>query len=288
MAKDPANDRAALRLTPVQRRLAAELAPKLARELLLDSPNPRTVHIAANDAAFLEKLALAASARETDGATRNSYRHIAAAAKSAAEKARVEKARTTGPILQFKVTLLGPRPAIWRRIQVPSGTLDDLHGHLQMAMGWENCHLHQFLIGGERYDDLELLDDGFEDDVECIDSKGTELANLFAKVRVPFRFRYEYDFGDGWEHEVAFEGTLAREDGARYPRCLEGARSCPPEDVGGVGAYEELLRALKNPRAKDRDELLEWVGGYFDPEGFDAERTTKAMRRGLPDWRGTP
>ncbi|MDR1968130.1 MAG: plasmid pRiA4b ORF-3 family protein, partial [Burkholderiaceae bacterium] len=49
---------------------------------------------------------------------------------------------------QFKITLLGIRPAIWRRIQVPdSYTFEDLHMAIQIAMGWKNCHLHMFRIG---------------------------------------------------------------------------------------------------------------------------------------------
>ena len=95
---------------------------------------------------------------------------------------------------------------------------------------------------------------------------------------------YQYDFGDDWEHEVVFEGCLKAEKGQRYPICMEGKRNCPPEDVGGVWGYAEFLEALADPNHERHEDLVEW-GGDFDHEEFDVEMTTKAMRRGLPDWR---
>ena len=93
----------------------------------------------------------------------------------------------------------------------------------------------------------------------------------------PFRFNYEYDFGDGWEHEVLFEGYPAVEPKTKYPLCLEGARSCPPEDVGGVGGYEDFLEALAEPKHERHEEFIEW-GGDFDAEKFDPKKATKAMQ----------
>jgi hypothetical protein len=97
-------------------------------------------------------------------------------------------------------------------------------------------------------------------------------------------FQYEYDFGDGWEHEVLFEGFPPAEKGVRHPLCVEGERACPPEDVGGPHGYQEYVRAMANPRHKQHQEFLEW-NGPFDPEKFDAQAATKEMRKGLPDWR---
>jgi hypothetical protein len=128
-----------------------------------------------------------------------------------------------------------------------------------------------------------LLDDGFEG-FECIDSTVTRISEVIPEDGKRFRFRYEYDFGDCWEHEVLFEGCLRAEKGGRYPRCIEGERNCPPEDVGGVGGYAEFLEAISDRDHEEHDDLVQW-GGNFDPEKFDAERSTKAMRRGLPDWR---
>jgi hypothetical protein len=100
-----------------------------------------------------------------------------------------------------------------------------------------------------------------------------------------FRFEYQYDFGDGWRHEVLFEGCLRAERGKRCPVCLEGVRACPPEDVGGVWGYADFLEAIQNPDHEDREGLLAWAGGQFDPEAFDPVKATKRMWRGLLDWR---
>jgi hypothetical protein len=186
-------------------------------------------------------------------------------------------------LYQFKVTLLESSPPIWRRTQVKNCTLDKLHEHIQTAMGWTNTHLHQFDIGGESYGDPELLNDGF-DDFECIDSTVTKIRDVVPQDGKRFAFLYKYDFGDGWTHEVLFEGCLRAVRGGRYPLCLEGERSCPPEDVGGVWGYDDFLEALANPKHEEHETYLEWAG-EFDPEKFDAAKATKAMRRGLPDWR---
>lgn len=81
---------------------------------------------------------------------------------------------------------------------------------------------------------------------------------------------YEYDFGDGWEHEVILEKFLPIDPAAKYPVCLAGARACPPEDCGGFPGYADIMAALKAPEKTDgRKELLEWVGGGYNPERFD-------------------
>ena len=108
-------------------------------------------------------------------------------------------------------------------------------------MGWTNSHLHQFEIKGKRYGDPELLEDGFED-FGCIDSTVTMIGEIVPKTGKRFAFKYEYDFGDSWEHEVLFEGCPPLEKAKKYPLCLEGERACPPEDVGGVWGYGDFPR----------------------------------------------
>ena len=135
-------------------------------------------------------------------------------------------------------------------------------------MGWTNSHLHQFEIKGERFGDPELLDEGFKD-YEFADSTATKLRDIIPSDGKRFQFVYEYDFGDGWQHEILFEGSPTRDKAVKYPLCLEGERACPPEDVGGVGGYEDFLEAIVNPHHEDHDDLLKWAGGSFDPEAFD-------------------
>ena len=200
-------------------------------------------------------------------------------------KGKKRKAKTsTTTVYQFKITLNDTKPPIWRRIQVKDCTLDKLHEHIQTAMGWTNSHLHQFKIGGLLYGDPQLLLEGFEDDPEVINSLDTRLHDIVPEDGKGFKFEYEYDFGDGWEHEVLFEGCLRAEKGVRYPLCVEGERACPPEDVGGTYGYQEYLEAMADPEHEEHESFMEW-SGPFDPEAFDALKATKMMRRGLPNWR---
>jgi hypothetical protein len=201
---------------------------------------------------------------------------MARAAKSSAKKSL--------QTYQFKITLLDIKPRIWRRIQVLDGTLDKLHEHIQTAMGWTNSHLHQFEIDGRRYGDPELLHDDWGE-IDFVDSTKLRMSKFLEEKQAPFRFLYEYDFGDGWRHEVIYEGVQPVEPRVKYPRCIEGARACPPEDVGGPWGYPEFLEAIRNPKHENHEDLLEWIGGDFDAEAFDPRIATKEMRLGISDSR---
>lgn len=188
-------------------------------------------------------------------------------------------------LYQFKITLMGIEPPIWRRIQVQDCTLDELHEHIQTAMGWTNSHLHQFQINGQLFGDPELLNqDDYGEEFEIMDSTATLLSEIVPSGKKQLSFRYEYDFGDSWYHEIVFEGCPPLKKKEKYPLCLEGERSCPPEDVGGRWGYENFLSAIADPKHEEHKEMLEWRGP-FDPEAFDAKKATKEMREGLPDWR---
>jgi hypothetical protein len=209
---------------------------------------------------------------------------IMAKAEPTVKKTSKRRAQSNLDVLyQFKITLHESNPPVWRRIQVQDCTLDKLHEHIQTAMGWTNSHLHQFDIKDKRYGDPELLDDGFED-FECVDSTVTMVSDILPKTGKRFAFKYEYDFGDGWCHEVLYEGSPPLEKGKKHPLCLEGERACPPEDVGGVWGYAEYLAALANPKHECHDEYMEW-SGPFDPDDFDPKKATREMKKGLPDWR---
>lgn len=179
-------------------------------------------------------------------------------------------------IYQIKVTLKDIRPPIWRRVQVPSNvSLNKLHRILQAVMPWADYHLHQFIIGGVYYGipDPEYADCGFD-----VKSDRTARLNRVAPG-ARARFMYEYDFGDGWEHEILIEKVLPPEGGVRYPICLAGKRACPPEDVGGTPGYTRFLEAIRNPEHEEHDELQQWVGGSFDPEAFDLDEINHRLKR---------
>jgi hypothetical protein len=193
---------------------------------------------------------------------------------------------SSGPVevYQFKVTLLGIQPPIWRRILVGDCTLDVLHEHIQTAMGWTNSHLNHFRIDETLYGDPMLMQETFEE-IGYRDSTTTRLSELVPRSGEAFRFEYEYDFGDGWLHEVLFEGRRPAEPGKQYPLCEEGERACPPEDVGGVWGYTDFLEAITDPKNERYREMREWIGRKFDPEAFSPSAATRRMKRGLPDWR---
>lgn len=271
-------------LTAAQRKVVADLLPEFADRLKLDEKNSRTISFTVTELQAIRDKAEAARPYATTGMVRNSLWHVVdAITKTLEESEGIGSIPISERLYQFRITLVESNPPIWRRIQIRHCTLDKLHEHIQTAMGWQNCHLHRFEIDGERYGDPQLLNDGFES-CECIDSTITKLNDVLPKDGKPFRFKYEYDFGDSWVHNVSFEGSLRAENGGRYPQCLEGERACPPEDVGGVWGYAEYLEAITDPSHEQHEDFLEWRGS-FDAEQFDAVKATKAMRRGLPDWR---
>ena len=186
-------------------------------------------------------------------------------------------------LYQFKINLKDSTPPIWRRIQVADCTLDKFHEHIQTAMGWTNSHLHHFRVGEQLYGDPMLM----EEDMEAMhykDSTRTKISKIVPVNGKPSKFQYEYDFGDGWEHEILFEGCPSPEKGKKYPLCVEGARACPPEDVGGIDGFYNYLEALADPKHEEHEQFMKWRGP-FDPEMFDAGEATKAMKQGLPEWR---
>lgn len=276
-----------LRLTEAQRRLVADLVPHLMARLDLDHGNQRTPRLTLQELREIGRACRAVVPRALTGMERNSLRHVTDAVEQAVEKfgeGKIHRIPAAERLYQFKITLKGIWPPIWRRIQVKDGSLDKLHEHIQTAMGWMNSHLHQFMIGGVLHGDPQLLCEGWVDEVQPVDSRETRISTIVPVNGKPLRFEYEYDFGDGWHHEIVFEGCLRSARGARYPLCVDGARACPPEDVGGVSGYQEYLEVLANPEHEEHDSYLHWRG-RFDPEDFDASKATKRMRRGLPDWR---
>lgn len=275
-----------VKLTQSQRKVVAEIAPELADRLKLDECNQRTIQFTLAELKAIKEKAAAAVPHTSMGMVRNSLRHIIDLTAQALDRSQgIGAIPASERLYQFKITLLDSRPLIWRRIQVKDGILDKLHEHIQTAMGWTNSHLHHFWIDSQLYgDNPMLLRDNFEE-MAYKDSTSTKLSDILPKSGKRFSFEYEYDFGDGWRHEILYEGCLWAERGGRYPLCVEGERACPPEDVGGVWGYQEFLEAMADPDHEQHEDFSEWIGGRFDPEAFDTAKATKRMRRGLPNWR---
>ncbi|MBN2432421.1 MAG: plasmid pRiA4b ORF-3 family protein [Acidobacteria bacterium] len=189
---------------------------------------------------------------------------------------------STQSIYQIKVTLRHSKPPIWRRLLVSGGvTLNELHKIIQIAMGWTNSHLHQFIIAGEFF---SIPNE--EDWKTVIDEREYRLAELVPVTRS--KFLYEYDFGDGWQHDILVENILPPDPGAKYPHCVTGKRACPPEDVGGIWGFEEFLEAMRDPEHEEHESYMEWCGEPYDPEELDREEINEGLKDidGLFEWRG--
>ncbi|MGH8699874.1 MAG: plasmid pRiA4b ORF-3 family protein [Burkholderiales bacterium] len=187
-------------------------------------------------------------------------------------------------IYQLKVTLPYITPAIWRRVEVPgTTTFGDLHAAIQIAMGWEDCHLWAFYVGK-----TEISPESEQFDMPGMPAARpadrTTLDEVLAGQRI--KFRYVYDMGDDWLHEIKVEKIAASEPSVQYPRCTGGARACPPEDCGGFPGYQNVLEAMADPKHPEHEEMLEWIGGEWDPEAFDMDavnaRLQPRKRRAAP------
>jgi len=176
-------------------------------------------------------------------------------------------------IYQIKVTLIGTDPPIWRRLLVPASmTLERLHDVLQLAMGWDGSHLHEFLIGRQRFgqpDPMEQVPGG----PQTASERTARLFDVLGTAGI--KAVYTYDFGDSWEHRIVVEKRLAPDPARAYPACVAGERRAPPEDCGGIPSFYNLLEAIPDPEHDQHEELLEWLGQDFDPEGFSVDEVNE-------------
>ena len=178
-------------------------------------------------------------------------------------------------IHQIKLTLRGSQPPIWRRIQVRGDTtFDRFHRILQCVMGWEDAHLHRFVIHGACYGVPEQDERGAR---KTRDERKYTLRDVVP--REGSHFAYDYDFGDYWQHILVVERMLAPEEGVLYPLCLAGERACPPEDIGGIGRYDDFLQALTDPADVEHNDFTGWVGSVFDPEAFDLNEVNRKLHK---------
>ncbi|MDR9437783.1 MAG: SEC-C metal-binding domain-containing protein [Thiohalophilus sp.] len=179
-------------------------------------------------------------------------------------------------IYRILVCLRHVEPSVWRRIEVTADTeLGDLHSIIQIAMGWEDAHPHAFRIGKRLYGDPASLPQAEQDEFDVT------LADLVGEGDT---IVYDYDFGDGWEHELKIEQVLVPEAETTSPRCLAGEGACPPEDCGGPPGYANLLAALADPAHEAHDDALEWLGEEFDPAEFNIEPVNEMLGLEVEDF----
>lgn len=170
--------------------------------------------------------------------------------------------------LQLRIDLKGIKPKVWRRVFVPDTiTLQKLHLVIQAAFGWGHAHLHEFVTGeGERYGEP----DPDYDQAGEVRSERTRLMTVLRTATL----NYTYDFGDDWTHGIKVERTLPGALFDTLPLCVAGAGATPPEDCGGVGGYEELIKIMTDPAHQENEEMRTWLGREtWNPADFDIAET---------------
>jgi hypothetical protein len=177
---------------------------------------------------------------------------------------------TTPTVHQIHLSIRDIEPLIWRRVLVPSAySLAQLHDVIQAAFGWQDCHLHEFVINGRRFGNPDFEDAPIEDE------RRNELVDV---LNVDDRLTYTYDFGDGWEHDVTIEDVRELRPGDFAPTAIAGERACPPEDCGGSRGYVELLATLADPSHPEHKDVVGWLDGTFDPEDAGLENFKLRLR----------
>lgn len=142
------------------------------------------------------------------------------------------------------------------------------------AMGWDDFHPHEFRIGSQRFgkpDPSERWLGGSE----TLSERTTRLSAVMGWVGA--KVGYAYDFGDGWQHELAVEKVRAPEPGQPYPICIDGRCQEPPEDCGGIGGFYHLLEVIRDPKHREHEEISEWLGRDFDPDGFSVDAINRRL-----------
>ena len=175
----------------------------------------------------------------------------------------------------LRITLVGSSPKVWREITVPSTIkLTSLAHVIVLAMGWEESHLSLFKKWKKEYhvymDGADMYDYPIEDASEYA------LCDLLGADE---EMTFVYDFGDNWRHTVKVVNCVAYEkDEKPSIRLIDGNNACPPNDVGGIHGYKEMLRVLKEePDSEEAWEYYTWLGSKWDEKFFPAIDTAIAL-----------
>ena len=190
----------------------------------------------------------------------------------------------------LRIALRDHKPTIWRKLDVPSNlSLRHLGDLILSLMGWDGGHLNQFRKRNVCYLPYYQREPSGEADFdwncENVNQEDYTIADLLASKGSSVVF--EYDFGDGWEHEVRLSDVAEYEDGETREIVFRGGkRACPPDDCGGVWGYDELLEILSRLKAGERlsddeREQLEWADWDedYDPEDLDLDRCRMVVER---------
>jgi len=211
-------------------------------------------------------------------------------------------------LLRVRITLEHSRPPIWREVAArPDITLGELHNVIQIVMGWDDDHLHQFIqklkrstmpsreeqnryyqlrnwnddfearIRGKKFFAPKTAPDGTPIEIEGTDEYSVTLAEVYPNAGS--NLTYEYDFGDSWRHVIKVRRAGSPEPDGEYPVCLGGKGACPPEDCGGVWGYYSMLEGVADPDKQEHEDMADWLGEDFDSDAFDLKKVNSKLAR---------
>jgi len=176
----------------------------------------------------------------------------------------------------LKVELTKIKPIIWRRILISDNTsLYQLHHIIQISFGWLNYHLYYFKLDQKQWGNIDLWEND-EPDFKISNDRLIKVKDILNEDR-PI-LNYLYDMGDSWSHSIKLEKIIKKDSAIEVPVCLDGERSSPPEDCGGMPGFYDLIETLKKPRSREYKEILEWLGYKYDPELFEVEKINKNLK----------
>lgn len=183
----------------------------------------------------------------------------------------------------LRVELRDVTPLVWRRVLVPNHwSLASLHHYLQWMMGWNDSHAHEFEVGtGFVAPDWWIAERRLDMDTSNFrDERRVSVAAVAAELGPRGEFEYRYDMGDDWRVRIVLEDApdMLVPD-LPLPRCVAGENAGPPDDVGGPPGYEQFLAILADRRHEQHADMVQWIGGVFDPKGFDLNRINR-------EWKG--
>ena len=175
-------------------------------------------------------------------------------------------------VVDCHIELMYSQPTISRRVRVPTQIgLHHLHDIIQCVFQWENSHLHAFYVGGDEYQSPDQI---FDDDFgpKPTNEKRVKLNSIIASG--VDNFRYTYDFGDNWEHQIQFGKRYSVDNPKDILKLLDGKNAAPPEDCGGIPGYDEFMEIMSDPKHEEYENMQEWYdGGSFNPSHFDMKGT---------------
>lgn len=169
-----------------------------------------------------------------------------------------------GRIHQLKITLMGRRPSIWRRVKVQDCTLFRLHKVIQVCMGWKDRHGWALVIDGKEYGDEVIDAGGNQEFASSRRAKLSQFVNQGSK-----RYLYVYDLSENWKHVIQVEKMLEANPHVKYPRCVAGSRPCPVEEGDGPWGFATFLKAIADPDGKQQAGMLASVCNEFDIEAVN-------------------